>query len=133
MSNFTTLKTFEMDAFLNKVALPVKVTIEVAEDDIVPAGDFDFGDAAENEAYLDQFKSGELFIAVIRVTAEALGEEGTDYLGGCHVHSNNAFNSDPFAKDIDQLVMDHGMVDKALGDLMQAILIKANRLKPYIK
>lgn len=116
---------------INGIELEVKITIEVGEDDIHPSDDFDFGDLEENATYLDRFKTGELFIAVITVKAEALGLTGMDVLGGCHVHSNNMFNSDPYEQDIEELIRSHCMESEAIEDLKTIITKTANQLKPF--
>jgi hypothetical protein len=117
---------------INGHTIPVQVTIEVDEDIYVdPADDFNFGDEATNAEYLERFRSGELFMGSITVTAKALGEVGSDHLGACHLCSNNAFNSAPFNTSVNNIVDDYQMVNRALLDLREMIISKAKLLKEY--
>ncbi len=61
--------------------IPTKISYAYAYDADSP--DFDYGDKDENEKELNRFRSGELVNCLIKVTASALGENGTDYLGQC--------------------------------------------------
>ena len=124
-------KQFEQEIDLNGKPVTVKVEIKVGEDDIDPAGDFDFGDEQENAAYLARFTSGELFAAVIVVHVCGLGIEGSDYLGACHIHSNNYFNPAPFEKDVLETVETYGMVANATEEWRQAVIDQANKLVVY--
>lgn len=112
----------------NGVKLSVLVIVEVDEDDIPPEGDFDFGNEEENDAYLNRFKSGELFRANILVKAIALGFEGFDSLGACHIHSNNMFNSKPFDQDVEDILREYGMIDNAIEHLVHEINCAQDKL-----
>ncbi len=124
---------FEKVIKINGINVDVEIEIRVEEDDITPDGDFDFGDAEENAAYLRRFKSGELFIAVISVNARALGERGNDCLGGCHIHSNNLFDSTLFESDVNSTIREHTMVSNAVEDLKTSIVNKAKLLKGFVE
>lgn len=122
---------FTITRQLNGRDIEINITITVECDDIDPAGDFDFGNEKDNTEYLQRFHSGELFIGVIGVKATALGETGTDYLGGCHLHSNNYFDSKPFTSDVSSIVTEYNMVDNAIIELLQAIQNKSEMLTPF--
>jgi hypothetical protein len=62
--------------------IPTKITY--AYDFESDSIDVDFGSAEENQAYIDRFSRGELVNVCLKVSAQALGETGTDYLGACH-------------------------------------------------
>lgn len=124
-------KKLEKTLMINGNKVKAQVTITVEEDDIDPAGDFDFGNEKENAEYLARFRSGELFVAVITVRATALGQEGTDCLGGCHIHSNNMFNSKPFDSDVESMIKDQCMIERATEELAKHIVDAANLLAPY--
>lgn len=115
---------------------PVEATIRVivGEEDERPVApdDFDFGSAKRNEAYAKRFRDGgDLFSAHIRVEASAFGVEGSDSLGACHINCNNMFNSEPFTKDVEQILSMHDMVDNALSELAVNIAERAKELAPY--
>lgn len=128
-------KTYETTLEINGETTPVRIDVFVDEDECVdPAGDFDFGDDAENQKYLERFQSGELFIGVIEVRATAieLGEFESDVLGACHLTSNNMFDSGPFTKDVENIIEEHGMVAQALECLKGVLKHKINLYKPFI-
>lgn len=105
--------------------LHVEVSIDVADEQDDVEGDFDFGDAAENAEYLARFRSGELSAVCIRVTATALGEEGTDYLGMCHVHTGRQ-------SDVLEQAQEYEMVDRACEDLVSHLESRVQRLGEYL-
>lgn len=111
----------------NQVPVEVLIVIEVEEDDIHPKDDFDFGNAEDNAEYLQRFERGELFIGVISVKAYALGFEASDYLGACHLHCNNMFNSKPFEDDVNNTISEHGMIDTAIEALKLELEIVSAR------
>lgn len=126
-------KKYTQDVEINGVAVEVEISIRVEEDDITPEGDFDFGNAEENAAYLKRFNGGDLFMGVISVNAKAYGETGNDCLGGCHLKCNNMFDSKPFTQDVEDLVKEHGMVNNAIDELKKSIVAKATCLKVFAK
>jgi len=87
-----------------------------------PEGDFDFGDKEENAAYLARFHSGELMMALVSVKASALGFEGTDCLGACHIKSDS---------DAWDIASEYNMVENAMKELRDNIVEAANKLKEY--
>ncbi len=112
-----TVDTMERVLNLNDArTVNVKVTIQVTDDHEEVEGSFDFGDDAENAAYLERFNSGDLVSVCIRVKAEYDTAEGTDYLGGCHIKVGPGFDD-----DILDMVNDHGMIDEALASLKREI------------
>lgn len=82
-------------------------------------GSYDFGDKKANDEYLERFKNGELLNVTIKVTANALGEHGSDYLGGCHVKAST------LESDMLQTAIQHDMKNQA------CIELKANILSAY--
>ena len=109
------------------------IAIDVSEDtDINPEDNYDFGNEKENEAYLARFKSGDLFMGQIRVIAYALGIKGVDYLGGCHLKSNNAYDSNPFNESVNETLLSYSMIENALSDLEKNILNQASLLKDFV-
>lgn len=129
MSNF---KEFEEYVHVHGKLLTVNISITVEEDPYIDIrGDFDFGDPIENEKYLNRFKSGELFMGMITVTAFALGETGADHLGACHLISNNYFNSEPFDTSVNDTVNTYDMINNAIDDLLKNLDEKAATLQKY--
>lgn len=124
-------KKLSRTIIVNGNEVQVDVTVKVEEDDIDPAGDFDFGDVAENKKYLERFRLGELFIGVITVEAKAHGESGSDVLGGCHLVANNYFDSKPFNKSVEEILESHDMVENALTELSNTLIFRANDLKMF--
>lgn len=100
---------------LNGKRLACTVSISIEPENDSPEGDFDFGNEAENAAYLARFKSGELQLVAITVTASFMGIEGVDHLGMCHVSSNTT-DDDALA-----VVNDYGMIDNAIADLQRTL------------
>lgn len=123
-------KAYKREVEMCEQLVEVEFTITVDEDDISIDDDID-GNPADATEYKARFERGELFIGVITVTAKALGVSGTDVLGGCHLHANNAFNSIPFNSDVEQTLSDHGMEQSALDELMTNIREFANKLRPF--
>lgn len=124
-------KQFEQSVTVNSIPVLAKITVEVDEDDIDVGDDIAFGNASEEARYIARFKSGELFLGIITVRAQALGEEGIDSLGACHLFSNNMFNHEPFNNSVERVLEDHAMIEQALGELVRAIESAANRLAPF--
>lgn len=129
-------KRFKKTVKLNGIEITADIVINVVEDHVPEAAhDFDFGNAAENEAYAKRFtnESGDLFNGVITVTASAFGIEGFDALGGCHLNCNNLFNSDPFERDVNETIETHDMVNEALANLTDSIQAQAALLAPFVE
>jgi hypothetical protein len=118
---------------VNGFDVPVKVQILVTEEDdgFDVDADIDFGDVKAEQEYIERFRKGELFRAVISVHAEAFGIEGFDVLGACHIHSNNLFNSEPFNKDVDDVITTHDMVNNAVNDCVNNLKKKAKELNSF--
>jgi hypothetical protein len=85
-------------------------------------GDFDFGSAKENKAYLKRFHDGELECVLIRVQAHFEGLTGDDYLGMCHIRAGSV-------DDLMQCVCEHAMEFHAREDLERQIIKIADALK----
>jgi hypothetical protein len=124
MNAFDTVDSFERNFWIGNTELVAPITVAVCDEIDGPEGNFDFGDNVTNEAYLEQFRTEELVNLCIRVTAECLGENGTDFLGACHLRSGRDFES-----DVSSTVVDHGMVDTAIAELVTALQRKATDLK----
>lgn len=84
--------------------------------------DVDFGSEQENQAYIDRFNRGELVNIVLKVSASALGEEGTDYLGACHVTAQD------MEDDMLQCAIEHDMKNQACIELKGNILLQYKTL-----
>lgn len=125
-------KKYSQIVELNGKPLEVEIKIVVEEDDYPIKGSFDFGDEEENKKYLARFERGDLFNGLIIVKASALGVTEQDSLGGCHIRSNNMFNSTPFENDVQSIVDDHGMVENAIDQLKTSALDQANKLKGFV-
>lgn len=119
---------------INGVYVTATVEVQVMEDDCMEVSEsFDFGDDKANAEYLARFTSGELFNAYVVVQAEALGVTGVDSLGGCHIHSNNMFDSTPFETDVREILRTHGMIQTALDDLAKQVIEQAEKFKPFLQ
>lgn len=113
---------------VDKINSHVETKIIVSWDyDQSPEGDFDFGDEIENAKYLKRFESGELMCIVIRVEAYAEGEQGTDYLGMCHVKASN------LESDVRNIIAEHDMKHNACVELRDNILSRAQTMKKFIE
>lgn len=119
------LDTNETQIHINGQLLPVKVRYEIEYDDYPIEDSFDFGDEKENEAYIERFRTGELESLIITVTAFAVGETGSDSLGGVHVVAGKS-------ADIYQTIENHDMVGNALTALKERIVTHARELQPYL-
>ncbi len=62
----------------------IPVDVSYAFDYETDPVDVDFGSERENQEYIKRFERGELVNVCLKVSASALGETGTDYLGACH-------------------------------------------------
>lgn len=127
-------KRLQRTVKLNGRDLVADIVIRVEEDDYTPraGADFDTGDAEADKAYEKRFEpNGDLFNAVIFVTATAHGVEGSDVLGGCHISCNNMFNSEPFNKDVELVLEEHAMISNAVIDLAEQVKARAKDLAPY--
>ena len=69
--------------------------------------------------------SGELYSLFVAVDALALGEQGRDSLGCCHVNSATA------EKELLETMADHGMIEQACTDLIERIQGKATLLSRF--
>ena len=125
MNRWNKVKEFETTTVIHGITVPVLIRIEATDDDCSVDGSFDFGNEEENAAYMRRFETCELWNALIRVTAMAEGESGTDYLGGCHVVSSRA------DAEIMKTANDHGMAKNATAELVKEIVEKAKRLQKY--
>jgi len=110
---------------LNGHKIEAEIVVRYAFDDESVDGSFDFGDEAENAAYLAKFASGELYSLFVAVDALALGEQGRDSLGCCHVNSATA------EKELLETMADHGMIEQACTDLIERIQGKATLLSRF--
>lgn len=131
MEHFEVYDERTMTRDVKGIPVEFEVQIAVTEDDTDPEGDFDFGDATENVKYLAKFHSGELFMGCIRVTAIALGVEGSDYLAGCHLPSASGDGGRHLKREVMATADDHGMVDTAIADCITTIQAAAQRLKGF--
>lgn len=97
-------------------ALKATLLIKYGYEELIDVTDtFDFGDKAENAAYLKRFETGELLNLCVTVTALFAGLDGDDHLGACHVKAN------ALEADILELVRDHGMESNAIDELIKNI------------
>jgi hypothetical protein len=104
---------------------PVKASVTVSyetDQDFDPIKDMDF-DGEDQKKFLRDLERGEVMPLVVYVSVSALGETGSDVLGGCLVNS---------VKDIDELVETHEMIEQAVIELKNNILHQIELLKPYI-
>lgn len=103
----------ESKKYLLVAGKKIKATILVSygeEADSIE-GSFDFGSDSENNEYAERFYSGELASVCIRVQAIWQGQEGTDYLGSCHVVSSKV------ESEVELMSKEYSMIETALTDL----------------
>ena len=105
-------KTLEDSLILNGHTVPIKITIltmydEYAEEEV--SEDYDYSKPVPT---------------IIHVTASALEEDYTDYLGGCLIDK---------LTDIDGCVSEYQMISTAKLGLIESIKLKMDLLKPYYK
>lgn len=101
--------------------IPTVVQYAYTQDDCAP--DFDYGNELENRKEMKRFESGELSNLCIKVTASALGETGTDYLGQCFVTSAKA------ESELLAVAIEHDMKNNACLELKGNILLQYKTLK----
>lgn len=101
--------------------IPVKIHYSWENDDRIP--DFDYGNEEENSKEMNRFKSGEMVNILLKCTAEALGEKGTDYLGQCFVKAES------LEIDLLSLAIDHDMKNNACLELRAFILSQYRTMK----
>lgn len=127
MSRLNILYTDKTFLKVNKANPHVETQIVVSWDyeDSSVEGDVDFGNKAENEAYLKRFESGELLNIIIFVKANAEGETGSDCLGMNHVKANDLEN------EVRRIVAEYDMKNNACIELRESILSTAKRMAKY--
>lgn len=106
-------------------SLYAHLAVMVDYDQVSP--DFDFGNEAENQKYLERFNSGEMLNLVITVVATWQGYEGSDILGECHISSKNLE-----AETLD-MITEHEMMDKACIDLVTTLTAEYDKAKQFVK
>jgi hypothetical protein len=97
--------------------------IHCAFEDDLDQPDFDYGNESENKAELARFESGELSNMLLKVTASALGETGTDVLGQVFVKTSQV------ESDLLSVANDHDMINNALIELKNNIIYQYKTLK----
>lgn len=115
MKHFEVIDSFTEIHTLNGVNVEVEIEIAVTEDDTPPEG-----------GYLARYQAGELFMGLIRVTAKALGCEGSEYLGA------NPLKPGLYDADVMGAVADHAMIAPAVRECLESIAETANRFAPFI-
>lgn len=100
---------------VNDRSIDVTLVTSVSQDDIDPAGDFDFGDEKENEDYLARFECGELFVGVVWLHAYALGVTASDTLSGCHLSTGNT------ESEALSIVREYGMDGEVLREMYDQV------------
>ncbi len=108
----------EVETTLAGRTLTVTLVTSFTEDDSEIAGSFDFGDEAENEAYLARFESSEVVNVLVRVEASWHDSKRSDYLGGCHLLSQG------LEAQVLEIARYHGMEAEALACLALEIQSK---------
>lgn len=126
MSNRQLVDKFEQTIKINGKTITATIRICTFADDEDVKGSFDFGNEADNEAYLQRFYSGELTSVVIEVSASALNCEGRDLLGACHIKQSR------FTKDVMETIEHYGMIKTACAELKREILATAERMKEVL-
>lgn len=115
-------KTMAKTIEINGHKIEAQVSIETAYDEIDLDNLCDRQAYPENAAKLERdLESGNASCLVVFVKAFALGESGTDCLGGCVVYQPT---------DVDSLVDEYCMIENALKDLKDQIFQKYDLLKP---
>ena len=118
--------TSEKTVLIGDISTTFNLEISVEEDEIEDGSDF--GDEAENAAYLARFSSGELFNGIVFVKASFAGIEGNDALGGCHL-----FTGVKLRESVIDIVDEYNIVDEAIEECIGNLLEQAQLLAPYIK
>lgn len=77
----------------------------------------------ENEKYLQRFETGEYANILLCVVASCLGEKGEDWLGQVHIVSKD------YENQINEAIIDHGMVANAIEELCLSIDKKVHLFK----
>lgn len=120
---FKTENTFTMikgdDGKLRHI--PTVIQYSYGQDDCAP--DFDYGNELDNQREMRRFQSGELSNLLLKVTASALGETGTDILGQVFVVSAKA------ESELLAMAIDHDMKNNACLELRNNILLQFKTLK----
>lgn len=98
-----------------EISPKVHLLVELDEQDV--AGQFDFGNAAENAAYLKRFENMELLNANVSIQYyDGSGHvSGEDSLGACHIRNGHV------EEDAMEIVKDHDMVNNAFNDLQKKL------------
>lgn len=124
-----TIDTFIKETLLvSGKLLKAQITVSYDYDQEPVDGTFDFGNEADNTAYIKRFDSGELLSVNVNVEAKALREVGNDSLCACHVKSSS------FVNDIMQdVVVYHSMIENAVEDLVKKILKKHADLTEFLE
>lgn len=126
MQVFKTEKTFLMIKYEGKLR-HIETLVSYAYAPEVDAPDFDYGSKEENEKELNRFRSGELQNVLLKVTASALGENGTDYLGQVFALSRSLEDS------LSLTATEQDMKNNACIELKNNILLQYETLKAALE
>jgi len=89
--------------------------------------DVSFGSDKENIEYVSRFDRGELVNVCLKVTASTLGENGTDYLGACHVKAQG------MEAEMLSMAIEHDMKNQACIELKAKILFQYKVLRETLE
>lgn len=122
MSNL--YKQLETVISINGHEVAAIIRIETEFDETFGLDDIDFENEEEKARFERKLSRGELEPTFLRVEVYALGENGSDALGGVLVAKS---------EDLDNTVKEHDMIENATDELIKAIEAKFNTLKPYFQ
>ena len=114
------LLEFKRSTEINGLQIPIEIVITVEKDDMEFNGD--------DPIDITNHKSGDLFMAIITVRADAFGLNGHDSLGGVSLQQHNTNR-----EEVLDIINDYGMINNAILDLTQQVQDKADLLKPFVR